>query len=249
MNFILNIYLMKRSVVFTIAAMVLVVLIGLSLFLTLRARMISRWEAVDTWTEVEMLNMDVERKLEETSNRIIAMDSSQKSRRGEQVEEIKDHTLPVLRFLNESQEGLEAFAEIDPATLEPMNKRETELNYRYWMFPEETSGSGETDLSNGGRGAGKAIELKAVLDDYVDWSNEYLSVQHANDIATEIDVFDSLAPDEATDEPNSTWEYRTFGSKGFMDGRTLVENLLTLSRLRLEIATMHHEHILATLSE
>ena len=47
------------------------------------------------------------------------------------------------------------------------------MNYRFWMFPKEDSGIDGNDLSNGGRGAGKAKELKDNLDGYIDWANKF----------------------------------------------------------------------------
>lgn len=60
--------------------------------------------------------------------------------------------------------------EKDPETGKIKNLNETEKNYRFWMIGKN---GGET--ANGGRGGGRAKELRDRLNAYIDWANEWLS--------------------------------------------------------------------------
>lgn len=150
------------------------------------------------------------------------------------VEDIRKKT-------NESIGGLEghvqkmrteAVAGWDPVNKSLKNLSETEKNYRYWMFNE----AGGKDLDNGGRGAGKAKEMKDKLQEYVNWANEkYIELNSTKDKPFNpshkqfkyicVDPKEDSTIASTSEIKTKSWEYYTFHSAPAIANVAIVEKL------------------------
>lgn len=118
----------------------------------------------------------------------------------------------------------------DPETGKIKTFDQTESNYQYFM--------GNDDLSNGGHGNGKALELQKKLDEYVDWARK-LYKEYADGKVDANAKIPSIAL-EPKDNPNikdsevkgKTWTYHMF------KGQPVVANIATLQMFRNEIANV-----------
>ncbi|MDX2063496.1 MAG: hypothetical protein SFY70_10580 [Bacteroidia bacterium] len=142
------------------------------------------------------------------------------------VEEITQKTDSIIHYLDTLIAALysEGIGGKDEKTLKLKKPDETERNYRFWMYPEK--GKEGNDQSNGGRGAGKAKELRDVLNGYVKYCNNFwLSVNQKKDSASGANVlplpnggkgFTEIARDftatgqAAKNEKDNIWEYKIF---------------------------------------
>ncbi len=113
------------------------------------------------------------------------------------------------------------------------NPGDTDNNYRYWM------GEGTSDTDNDGRGAGKAFELRKVLQDYVKWANGF-AAEHFK----EKDKFEDIVrepKDRLPDEPeyrearSHTWEYNSFHAM------PAVANLATLEMYKQQLRVIESD--------
>jgi len=126
----------------------------------------------------------------------------------------------------------EAIAGWDPVQKSLKNLSETEKNYRYWMFNEQ----GGKDLDNGGRGAGKAKEMKDKLQDYINWANEkYIELNSTKDKPFNpshkqfkyicVDPKEDSTIASSSEIKTKSWEYYTFHSAPAIANVAIVEKL------------------------
>ena len=85
------------------------------------------------------------------------------------VNETSAESSKMIAYLSELTEDLEGIGAKDEETGEIVRNDENIENYRYWL--------GSDDEANGGRGNGKALELREKLNLYIDWANQLVQ-QH-----------------------------------------------------------------------
>lgn len=126
------------------------------------------------------------------------------------VNEASSESSKMIAYLNELTEDLEGIGAKDEETGEIVRNDENIENYRYWL--------GSDDEANGGRGNGKALELREKLNLYIDWANKMVE-QHLEKGETPV-VFGKIAVEPSEDpsiiDPEAkakTWEYLTFHEK------------------------------------
>lgn len=126
----------------------------------------------------------------------------------------------------------ETIAGWDPVQKSLKNLSETEKNYRYWMFNEQ----GGKDLDNGGRGAGKAKEMKDKLQEYINWANEkYIELNSTKDKPFNpshkqfkyicVDPKEDSTIASTSEIKTKSWEYYTFHSAPAIANVAIVEKL------------------------
>ena len=182
-------------------------------------------------SETELINEKVQDEVDQGNKKNVGLIDD--------LKEINGKAGEVMTFLAEATSALEEIGEVDPATGHIVNMKELEGNYRYWMFPPEGSGKQGNDLSNGGRGAGKAMELKDNLDGYVDWANDFLKRADSTGQMYEEYKFDYLTHEakEVEGAGNETWEYHTFHSK------PLIADLAMIEKWKLDVTNIQYDLI------
>jgi gliding motility-associated protein GldM len=143
------------------------------------------------------------------------------------VDEVEKQANGVIGAINARIKTLEGISGLDPATGEMQNMKETEANYRFWMF-----GDGGNDLSNGGRGGGEAKKLREELNGFVDWANSFIA---KDDTAKKSDLAKSPFKHLADDEGEHVWEYHTF------HGKPVVADLALLEKFKLDVQNVHSD--------
>lgn len=160
------------------------------------------------------------------------------------LKDINEQAGILMTFLQDATDSLEVIGNTDTATGHVENMKELEGNYRFWMFPDPFSGEQGNDLSNGGRGAGKAKELKDKLDAYVDWSNDFLKRMDSTGQIYDEYKFNYLTStashgegEEEKEGGTQTWEYYTFHSK------PLIADLAMIEKWKLDVTNIQYELI------
>jgi gliding motility-associated protein GldM len=133
--------------------------------------------------------------------------------------EINTEATKVISYIDEVTASLEEIGQKDPITGEVRKKDETTKNYSFWL--------GTDDVGNGGHGNGKAVELRARLESFIQWAN---ALYAKNDPKHEANHFSLLALDPASDpkvsdaaSKSKTWEYFTFHGKPVIADMALME--------------------------
>lgn len=153
------------------------------------------------------------------------------------VDEIEKETNDRINKIEGMIAELEKIGEKDPVTGDIVNKSDTEKNFQFWM------GSGAAVESNGGRGAGKAKELRDLLNGYVDWANKFIA---SNDSSKQVQKefhWDAIAIEPKDDKniPESnagkhhTWEYFMF------HGKPVIADLAMMEKFKLDVQEVHSE--------
>jgi gliding motility-associated protein GldM len=157
------------------------------------------------------------------------------------VKVVEDKTNSTILKLDCMIVKLEEFAGKDKETGDMENIKETEANFRYWM---------ENDQANDGRGNGKAIQLRAILNGFVGWAVDTFLQKWdtAGKMAAEIGLKDEktkklfqIAIDPADDPhiPESSegkhhkWEYHSF------HGKPVIADLAMMEKYKLDIQEIH----------
>ena len=177
------------------------------------------------YTHIQSLTEKIEKAVEETGSTEDA-DTCLLA-----LTDIKNTTSQTLNFLHAISNELEDIAQVDPATGELLNPGERELNYRYWMFSETGN-----DLANGGRGAGKAKDLKDELDAYIGWANNFLM-----NFDPSLTLYKELKFELIAQEPwdiegtNETWEYISFHNT------PVIADLTMMEKFKSEVTVVQYE--------
>lgn len=168
------------------------------------------------------------------------------------VDEVTLNTNEVVKFIEAQITAMEsdAIGGKDPVTNKVKAPDNIEKAYRYWMLGPNGEGR-ETD--NGGRGNGKAKELREKLQKYVDWANKWYT---ANNIVNgkptpfqsgnkETQGFRHIAidpkedptvdpKDEAKQKP---WEYFIF------HGTPVIANIAMLQKFKNDVRVIEAENL------
>ena len=133
------------------------------------------------------------------------------------LDDIKSRSLALVSLLNSHIDSMTNIAGMDPETGELLKKDELEKNYQYWM--------GSDDLTNDGRGNGKAFELRNQIDDFAKFVTEIYN-GNAND-ENQIEL-EKLEDEEGVDGEVKSWEKYTFDAP-------VIANMAMLEALKVDV--------------
>lgn len=139
------------------------------------------------------------------------------------VGEVEAKTMDVLNYINNDIAELEKIAEKDESG-ELINKKETEMNFQFWM------GAGK-DQKNGGRGDGAAIRLREKMNGYVADMNKYVKDKQLVPQDGSFKDFEDIAKDHE----GVVWEYHTWHAK------PVVADLAMMEKFKLDVQEVYSE--------
>ena len=141
----------------------------------------------------------------------------------------------VREYIEAIIKDLEKIGEKSPETGRVSKTDETEVNYQYWMSKD--------DMMNGGRGNGKARELREKLNGFVHWANDwYVKYNNGRKPASGagfpdicLDPKDDSTIPKNDDMKNKPWEYFTFHRS------PLIANIAILEKYKVDVNTIEAE--------
>ncbi|MCS7074047.1 MAG: hypothetical protein NZ108_06235, partial [Bacteroidia bacterium] len=164
------------------------------------------------------------------------------------IAELQAEKQKMIQYLQEHITNLTKLVGTDKETGDIAKPDELELNYNYWM--------GKDDIANGGRGSGKAKEMREKLNGFVEWANNWYETnakKYRFKGASNFQKFTPLCVDPKDDPSikhretkNKTWEYYTF------HGSPLIANIAMLEKFKNDVNTIESdllEHVKAEIAE
>lgn len=141
------------------------------------------------------------------------------------ITEINLQATQMIAYLDGINGELEEIGQKDPITGEIKKKDETTKNYSFWL--------GADDAGNSGHGNGKAVEMRAKLEQFHQWAN---ALYGKNDPSKNPNRFAKLVM-EPSEDPNvtdaeskgKTWEYFSF------HGKPVIADLAMIEKFKMDI--------------
>ncbi len=141
------------------------------------------------------------------------------------LNEINSQASQMVAYLDAINADLEEIGQKDPLTGEIRKKDETTKNYNFWL--------GSDDVGNSGHGNGKAVEMRAKLEQFHQWAN---ALYAQNDPNKEANHFPKLVL-EPSEDPNitdeasrkKTWEYFSF------HGKPVIADLAMMEKFKMDV--------------
>lgn len=151
------------------------------------------------------------------------------------IAELDKNTDNIITYIEGIIKDLEKIGIKSPETGKVTKTDETEENYQYWMSKD--------DMMNGGRGNGKARELREKLNGFVHWANDWYAKNNGGrkpasgtgfpDIC--IDPKDDPGISKKDEMKDKPWEYFTFHRS------PLIANIAILEKYKIDVNTIEAE--------
>lgn len=130
---------------------------------------------------------------------------------------IRTQSQALITQLNAHMDSMVSIAGVDEETGEIEKKDELEVNYNYWM--------GSNDQADGGRGNGKAYQLREGFDEYYKFITDIYNANANEENQIELE---ELEDTEGQDGEKKSWELYTFEAP-------VIANMAMLEALKVDV--------------